>query len=265
MLANLPVEILTRGQFSIIGSWKLDASASLVLVGTPPNEPGVYVFAMDGIAQYVGVASANLAKRLYFYRKPSPTQRTNIRMNAALREALARGSEIDIYIATPPALEWNGWPISGPEGLEASIIKTYALPWNVRGAASSVTSVSVPAHAAESEPPGEVVSPTEPVALHGMRPPHSSIAVEQFAPPRLNSGGKYSALCDFLRSSRQDKVSMTFARIEQLVGPLPKSAILHRAWWANHEGNSQAKGWMPASFLAEPDPPHRTVVFRRYS
>ena len=247
MRNDLVVEILIKGHFSLIGSWELDAAELLVLAGAAPKEPGVYVFAMDGIAQYVGVASANLAQRLYFYRKPGPTQLTNIRMNAVLREALEKGRAIDIYTATPPQLEWSGWPVSGPEGLEAGIIRSYALPWNVRGA------------------PSVAATPTKLVDLEGTEPYQDSIAADLVVVPRSLSGGKYHALCDFLRNCPQDKVSMTFGRIEQLVGPLPKSASLHRAWWANHEGNTQAKGWMPARFLAEPDPPHRSVVFRRFS
>ena len=202
---------------------------------------------MNGFAQYIGVASVNLAKRLYFYRKPGPTQRTNIRMNAVLREGIAQGSAIDIYVATPPSLEWNGWTISGPEGLEAGIIKSYTLPWNMRGASAAVVATAKSA----------VI-----VGSQGLQDP---IAPVDMGAPAPSSRGKYLALCDFLRSCPQDKVSMTFARIEQLVGKLPKSASLHRAWWANHEGNAQAKGWMPARFLAEPDPPHRTVVFRRFT
>ena len=78
-------------------------------------------------------------------------------------------------------------------------------------------------------------------------------------------GSKYLPLQEHLKSDGRDSVTMTFAQIAQLVGPLPKSASLHRAWWANHEGNSQAVGWMGARYLAEPDPAHRSVTFRRFS
>lgn len=245
----LPVQTLLDGQFSHVGCWQLDESASLVLAGNPPDVPGVYAFAMSGLAQYIGVASTSLAKRLYFYRKPGPTQKTNIRLNAMLSNAIAGGSSIDIFVATPPTLEWSGWRLSGPEGLEAGIIKHYNLPWNLRG--TTTTRVS-------SVPPPTAVLTRSPEQAQVLRGPAN-------AAQRPSPGGKYQALCEFLRGCQQEKVSMTFARIEGLVGPLPKSAGLHRAWWANHEGNAQARGWMPAHFLAEPDMAHRTVVFRRFT
>lgn len=142
MRPPLTVQTLVEGKFSQIGCWQLDDAASLVLDGTAPDEPGVYAFVMDGFAHYVGAASTSLARRLYFYSKPGGTQRANIRLNAAICEALTLGNPIDIYIATPPVLQWNGWAISGPEGLEAGIIMTYALPWNQQDA-SSITAEAI--------------------------------------------------------------------------------------------------------------------------
>jgi hypothetical protein len=226
MPAPLPVQALVEGQFSLIGCWQLDQAASLVLVGAAPDIPGVYAFAMNGMAQYVGVASASLAKRLYFYRKPGPTQTTNVRMNTLLREELASGSCIDIYVATPPALEWNGWSVSGPEGLEAGIIKTYVLHWNLRGASPPRVSAAAPPEALSARPGGAAARVETVEAAAMTLPSEQAHSPRNLAPtaPRQSTGGKYLALCDFLRSCQQDKVSMTFARIEQLVGPLPKSA-----------------------------------------
>jgi hypothetical protein len=137
MRPPLTLDALIEGQFCRIGQWQLDDTASLVLNGSAPNEPGVYAFVIDGIAHYVGVASTSLAKRLYFYCRPGGSQKTNIRLNAAICEAVTLGTTIDIYIATPPALQWSGWIISGPEGLEAGMIKTFALPWNQRGGSTN--------------------------------------------------------------------------------------------------------------------------------
>ncbi len=78
-------------------------------------------------------------------------------------------------------------------------------------------------------------------------------------------GAKYRPLAEHLQASGRETVSLTFDQIARMVGGLPKSAGLHRAWWGNHEGNSQAKAWMSARYLAEPDPAHRTVTFRRFS
>lgn len=75
-------------------------------------------------------------------------------------------------------------------------------------------------------------------------------------------GKKYAPLAHHLCKMAKDVVSMHFAEVSDLVGGLPASATRHRAWWGNHEGNSQAKGWMSVGYLAEPDIKHRVVVFR---
>jgi hypothetical protein len=50
---------------------------------------------------------------------------------------------------------------------------------------------------------------------------------------RAREGGKYGPLRDHLAGQAGSQVQMTFAQIENLVGRLPDSARLHRAWWAN--------------------------------
>lgn len=89
--------------------------------------------------------------------------------------------------------------------------------------------------------------------------------VMQHSASSSGKGAKYAPLLEHLRKKDDSQVTMRYEEISKLVGGLPKSASLHRAWWGNHEGNSQALGWMPARYLAEPDMSRRTVVFRRFS
>lgn len=253
--------LIERG-FVRSGQWSLDPSRSLRLSGSLPDNPGVYAFVLDCVFQYVGVASKSLARRLYHYTRPGSSQRTNLRLNSMIRSKLADQGKIDVYTAQPPDLEWMGWKISGPEGLEAGIIKNFQLPWNLRGAVVGVD------HATQPATGGTVPSQTTPTEMQH-KAEHSERHVETSSAGserrRSSHGNKYRPLCEFLEKSGQEKVSMTFNQIQELVGKLPKSASLHRAWWANHEGNSQAKGWMPARYLAEPNPAHRSVVFRKFS
>jgi hypothetical protein len=72
--------------------------------------------------------------RLYFYGKPGVSQRTSLRLNATLKDELANAGSIDVYVAVPPDLEWNGLPVHGAAGLELGLIKRYALAWNMRSA-----------------------------------------------------------------------------------------------------------------------------------
>lgn len=106
----------------------------LIATEVLPKGTGVYAFAKDGRVMYVGVATMGLAKRLYFYAKPGISQRTSLRLNETMRTELASVPHIDILIANPEDMEWNGLPVHGAAGLELGIIKKFALPWNMRSA-----------------------------------------------------------------------------------------------------------------------------------
>jgi hypothetical protein len=74
--------------------------------------------------------------------------------------------------------------------------------------------------------------------------------------------GKYDPLHDYLASLTGDEEPMTFAHVEQLVGPLPESAREHRAWWGNDSYRSQSIAWQPAGWhVASVDQAFGLVVF----
>ena len=237
---RLTCEDLRAGGFHLIGRWVAPAKGGIALDGKPQTGPGVYAYVVDDAAKYIGLASQSLAKRFYFYQRPGSGQRTNIRLNGLIRSELDAGSDVLVYVAEPPNLEWNGWPINGAAGLEAGLISAYSLPWNMRSAVVSRTE--------------EVAAATRSKRLSG-----GSAAY------RTDRRGKYGPLRTHLEQSGKDKVSMSFTQIEELVGQLPKSAYLHQAWWGNHEGNSQAKAWMGARYLVEANPARRSVIFRKFS
>ncbi|WP_204009099.1 toll/interleukin-1 receptor domain-containing protein [Virgisporangium aurantiacum] len=73
---------------------------------------------------------------------------------------------------------------------------------------------------------------------------HGSIAPSTGDQPRR----RYDPLRVALASRRgTDEVTMTFVEIEHLVGPLPRSARVHRAWWAN-DSKVQAQAWKAAGW-----------------
>jgi hypothetical protein len=59
---------------------------------------------------------------------------------------------------------------------------------------------------------------------------------------RAPDGGKYGPLRTHLAGQAGSRVQMSFAQIENLVGRLPDSARLHRAWWSNGS-NVGARAW----------------------
>lgn len=99
-----------------------------------PKGVGVYAFVRDAIVLYVGVATMGLAKRIYFYAKPGVSQRTSLRLNDFIRRELQAAARIEVLIAQPDDMEWNGLTVHGAAGLELGLIKAYALPWNMRSA-----------------------------------------------------------------------------------------------------------------------------------
>src|ERR1700728_821716 len=77
---------------------------------------------------------------------------------------------------------------------------------------------------------------------------------------------KYSALGDYLKRQRGERVPMTFAEIEKVAGvKLPPSARKHRPWWSNNAKNSvMTRVWLDAGFESEQvDLSARKLVFRR--
>lgn len=133
MSRPLTTERLLAAGFEVVGCWELSDASDLTHAIDLPVKAGVYAFAIDGIVRYVGLASKSLRQRLGFYRKPGPSQRTNIRLNEIIRGHIGEGTTVQILIAHPPDFEWNGLRISGAEGLEAGLIAEFDLPWNMRG------------------------------------------------------------------------------------------------------------------------------------
>ena len=77
---------------------------------------------------------------------------------------------------------------------------------------------------------------------------------------------KYDALGAYLKRQPGDRVPITFAEIEKVIGAkLPLSARKHRPWWSNNPDNSvMTKVWLDAGFESEQvDIPARKLVFRR--
>jgi hypothetical protein len=134
----LTIGALRRAGFKEVGCWELNHERKLGHKIDLPASAGVYAFAIDGTVQYVGVSARSLRQRFGFYAKPGSTQTTSIRLNEMIRGHIERGAIVEILIAHPPDFDWNGLKVSGPEGLEAGLIREFNLPWNKRGSTRQV-------------------------------------------------------------------------------------------------------------------------------
>ena len=60
---------------------------------------------------------------------------------------------------------------------------------------------------------------------------------------------KYQPLADHLAGLGTKSCTLTFERIEQIIGSkLPRSAWEYRPWWANDQYHVQSKAWMEAGW-----------------
>jgi hypothetical protein len=77
--------------------------------------------------------------------------------------------------------------------------------------------------------------------------------------------GKYDPLRFYLEGRSEDRVPLTFAEIERLIGaPLPRSKR-YPAWWSNNpSNNTMTSVWLEAGYVTEQvDIAAERLVFRR--
>jgi hypothetical protein len=84
---------------------QIDDGGKLRFPNLPPK-PGLYQFHIRGpkgdLGRYVGETD-NLQRRFAHYRNPGPTQTTNLRMNALLKEVLSQGGNVELATVTESA------------------------------------------------------------------------------------------------------------------------------------------------------------------
>ena len=91
----------------------------------------LYAFVMDGMVMYVGKTVGSLSKRMQGYRRPGPSQSTNIHGNQQVRQALESGKRVEIYVLPDNGLlYYGGFHVNLAAGLEDSLVRDLRPPWN---------------------------------------------------------------------------------------------------------------------------------------
>ena len=90
------------------------------------------------------------------------------------------------------------------------------------------------------------------------------------APSSPSSVWEYRSLYQYLDNRFADRVVLTFAQIEALLGfTLPDVARLRPDWWATPEADAvpsaQSRSWVEASRTATPNLRAQNVMFERVS
>lgn len=129
---DVAINMLVDAGFKLLGTW-IASDAGIGLSTPAPREPGVYAFAVGGVVKYIGLTKSGFHRRMYNYQRPGATQSTSIRINQIIAEHVGAGTVVEVYVAVPPALEWNGLPIHSSAGLEAGLIDMIQPPWNKMG------------------------------------------------------------------------------------------------------------------------------------
>jgi hypothetical protein len=127
-------EFLLKAGFKLLGSWTQAVPGEILLSAKAPNDPGVYAFILEGVIVYVGLTQTGLRTRLDHYRRGHERQRTSRRVKGLIAAALVEKKSVELLIAIPPALAWNGLPINTAAGLEMGLIKSIKPVWNILGA-----------------------------------------------------------------------------------------------------------------------------------
>ena len=119
--------------FSKAGLWVMkQGSLCLELDKYGDHSPALYAFISVNRILYIGKTRQALKRRLYFYGKPGPSQRTNRRVNNLLVEQLKTIPSIDIYAFCPSIIKKIGiFKLNIPASLEDDIITKTRPLWNI--------------------------------------------------------------------------------------------------------------------------------------
>lgn len=89
-------------------------------------------------------------------------------------------------------------------------------------------------------------------------------AARQHAVPLANKvSAKYRGLAEYLLSSDEDRVTLSYSQIEKILGfRLPDTARKHKqAYWANSETHSYSSAWLAVGYRTRVDPDSDAVTF----
>ena len=125
--------------FESVGHWKLSNGEPVFDLTRMMSESNIlYAFVSDGEIKYVGKTTQPLAKRLLGYQSPGPTQSTNIKNRAKIKNLLIEGKVVDILaLRDNGLLHYGNFHINLAAGLEDSLINKVRPEWNGRSGIES--------------------------------------------------------------------------------------------------------------------------------
>ena len=118
--------------FQFAGHWVTEGGVLQIALRQYGEQRNIlYAFICDGEVKYVGQSMQTLRKRMGGYIKPAPDSSTNIKNNQNIRELLAAGTAVDVYVLPDNGLMHYGpYHLNLAAGLEASLISSLKPAWN---------------------------------------------------------------------------------------------------------------------------------------
>jgi hypothetical protein len=143
-----------------------------------PN--ALYAFVQGDAVRYIGKTTRGVRKRFVTYRRPGKEQRTNLRCNAKIKEALKAGAEIRILVFAPIShLRYLHFEINLAAGLEDSLITAFNPPWNGRERDKPITEEAEREQAEENtDQAADTIETSALVARPGSGPPLASFKIK---------------------------------------------------------------------------------------
>lgn len=116
------------------GNWKQQFDKLAFNLETLANNANIlYAFIIEGDVKYVGKSIRTLKERMQNYKTPGPSQTTNIKNNARIKEALENNKNVKIYAFTSNQnFQIGEFKIDTAAGLEDDIINQLQPEWNKR-------------------------------------------------------------------------------------------------------------------------------------
>lgn len=131
--------------FEDIGHWLIENGHLIYTLKKQATQKNIlYAFAVDGEIKYIGKTTKTIAERMYGYKKPSDTQKTNIKNNKNILDALSLGKAVNIFVLPDNGLMHYGiFHLNLAAGLEDSLITTINPEWNGRQPKDSTSDDSI--------------------------------------------------------------------------------------------------------------------------
>lgn len=126
---------LTKIGFEKVGEWKLENENLIYSLNKDCSSKNIiYSFISENEIKYIGKSVKSISQRLYGYKKPNKSQRTNYRINELIIEELKSEIKIEIYLFIDNVgLSYRGHEINLSAGLEDNLIAEFSPKWNSMG------------------------------------------------------------------------------------------------------------------------------------